>query len=58
MFVFEETNAPYSALDEYIHKRLQTVILKNIETVDTRQYDEGSGNFHCATNQIILPCEL
>lgn len=47
----------YSAFENYVHERLRPFFGEKIVSVDTSKYDEGNGNFHCATLNILLPCK-
>lgn len=48
---------PYPQLEEYIDKKINSIFPKGVHRVDTGELDEGSGNFHCATTNIYLPCK-
>lgn len=55
-YLFRKQTVSYPALDQYIDERLKQVIPAELHSVDTREYDAGNGNFHCATSHITLPC--
>lgn len=47
----------YKPLDEYVRKKLQPKFSQPLVSVDTFDYDQGNGNFHCATTNVLLPCK-
>ncbi len=47
----------YPALDEKIRTALRPVFDNEQFTADTRELDQGNGNFHCATTNVYLPCQ-
>lgn len=52
-----DSRRSYPRLEEYIDKKINSIFPKGVHRVDTGELNEGSGNFHCATTNIYLPCK-
>lgn len=46
----------FPLLDEYISAKLRPLFGENQRTIDTQEYDSGSGNLHCATFNFTAAC--
>lgn len=52
-----EISEDYTAYNNYVQQKLKPIFADKLNAIDLKQYDEGNGNFHCATTSIFLPCK-